>query len=77
MKKENIKEIVKQLNNYDYKELFASIIIYEQISHIQDIEDLTDNDIEFLEDIYYRFLHSETTGLINDDIKEMIKGEEY
>lgn len=77
MKKENIKEIVKQLNNYDYKELFASIVIYEQISYIQDVEDLTDNDIEFLEDVYYRFLHSEITGLINDDIKEMIKGEEY
>lgn len=73
MKKENIKEIVKQLNNYDYKELFASIVIFEQISHIQDVEDITDDDIEFLEDLYYNFLHSEITGLINTDIKELIE----
>lgn len=72
MKIEKIKELVKILNNYDYKDVFASMIIFEEVSYLHDIEDLTKNDIDFLENLYYKFMKSEITGLINDDLKYMI-----
>ena len=74
MNKENIKSIVKYLNNLSYEELFASIIIYEKMDYLQDLEDLTDDDIKTLEKIYQRFMESKTiTGLLNEEIQDIIE----
>jgi hypothetical protein len=73
MNKENIKNIVKYLNNLDYKELIASIILFEKLDYLQDIEDLTDDDIKTLDKIYQKFMDSNTiTGLLNEEIQNII-----
>ena len=73
MNKENIKNIVKYLNTLDYKELVASIILFEKLDYIMDIEELTDDDIKTLEKIYKKYIDSKTiTGLLNEEIQDYI-----
>ncbi len=80
MNKENIKKLYKTLKESDYKEVVASVILFEKLDYIHDIEDITDGDIETLEDIYNKYMHSPTiSGLLNEeinDIIEEIKGDE-
>lgn len=74
MELENIKELAKTLYKANYKEVFAAIIVFEKLSYLQDIEDLTDGDTETLEEIYQKFMDSKTiTGLLNPEINEIIE----
>lgn len=74
MKMENIKELAKTLYKANYKDVFAAIIVFEKLSYLQDIEDLTDGDTETLEEIYKKFMDSKTiTGLLNPEINEIIE----
>lgn len=75
MKLENIKRLVKQFNNEDYKELVGALIVFEKMDYLQDLEDLTDKDIEKLEEIYYEWLHSDISGLLDTDLKDIIDSE--
>ncbi len=75
MNKENIKELVKLFNNVNYKDLFGAIIIFEKLDYLADLEDLQDTDINTLETIYEKFMDSDITGLLNDDLKEIIDKE--
>ena len=75
MKLENIKRLVKQFNNEDYKELVGALIVFEKMDYLHDLEDLTDKDIEKLEEIYYKWLHSDISGLLDMDLKDIIDEE--
>lgn len=77
MNKEKIIELVKTLNNNDYKDVFGAIVIFEKLEYLHDLQDIDDKDINMLEEIYDRFMESATiTGLLNDDLKEIIEEEE-
>lgn len=77
MNKEKIIELVKTLNNNDYKDVFAAIVIFEKLEYLHDLQDIDDKDINMLEEIYDRFMESATiTGLLNDELKEIIEEEE-
>lgn len=77
MNKEKIIELVKTLNNNNYKDVFAAIVIFEKLEYLHDLQDIDDKDINMLEEIYDRFMESATiTGLLNDELKEIIEEEE-
>lgn len=77
MNKEKIIELVKTLNNSDYKDVFGAIVVFEYIDYLQDLQDINNIDIEYLEEVYDRFMESSTiTGLLNDELKEIIEEEE-
>lgn len=66
MNKENIKNIVKFLNNQDYKDLFAALVIFEKIDYLHDLNDLNDDDITYLENLYKKYLNNDSSvNLIN------------
>ena len=75
MKLENIKRLVKQFNNEDYKELVGALIVFEKMDYLHDLEDLNNKDIEKLEEIYYKWLHSDISGLLDMDLKDLIDEE--
>lgn len=73
MKKENIKELVKTLKKADYKELFAALVLFEKIDFLHDLDDLLDCDVEFLDQVYNKFMESKTIkGLLNEEINNLI-----
>ena len=73
MNKEKIIELVKTLNNNNYKDVFGAILIFEKLDYLQDLQDIDDKDIEYLEEVYNKFMDSPTiTGLLNDELKEII-----
>ena len=77
MNKEKIIELVKTLKSNDYKDVFAAIVIFEILEYLHDLQDIDDKDIKYLEEVYDRFMESATiTGLLNDELKEIIEEEE-
>ena len=77
MNKEKIIELVKTLNNNNYKDVFGSILIFEKLDYLQDLQDIDDKDIEYLEKVYNKFMDSPTiTGLLNEESKEFLESEE-
>ena len=77
MNKEKIIELVKILNNNDYKDVFGALIVFEKLDYLHNLEDFNDKDIEFLESVYNKFMDSSTcTGLINEEINEFLESEE-
>ena len=77
MSKEKIIELVKTLKNNNYKDVFAAIVIFEKLDYLQDLQDIDDKDIEYLEEVYNKFMDSPTiTGLLNEELKEFLESEE-
>lgn len=74
---DNIKEIVRYLNNVNYIDLFGALMVYERIDYLHDLEELDKSDIDYLEDVYDYFIENDYfTGLMN--YNEIIEGyEEY
>lgn len=72
MIKENIIELVNHFNMVSYQDLVGALIVYEKDL---DLEDLTDEDMEKLENIYYKWLDSDISGLLDTDLKDIINEE--
>lgn len=80
MKKENIVRLVKELKNVNYKDVVGALVVYEilenELYYDTELEELRDEDIKTLENIYDKFMESDTiTGLLNDELKEIIESE--
>lgn len=80
MKKENIVRLVKELKNANYKEVVGALVVFEilenELYYDTELEELRDEDIKTLEKIYNKFMESATiTGLLNDELKEIIESE--
>lgn len=77
MNKEKVIELVKILNNNDYKDVFGALIVFEKLDYLHNLEDFNDKDVEFLESVYNKFMDSTTcVGLINEEINEFLESEE-
>lgn len=77
MNKEKVIELVKILNNSNYKDVFGALIVFEKLDYLHNLEDFDDKDVEFLEGVYNKFMNSTTcTGLINEEINEFLESEE-
>ena len=50
MNLENIKQIVKYLNGVKYSDLFGAIMVFEKLDYLHDLEDLNQQDLDYLED---------------------------
>ena len=80
MNKENIIRLVKELKNANYKDVVGSLVVYEilenELYYDNELEELSDGDTKTLEKIYNKFMESSTiTGLLNDELKEIIESE--
>ena len=77
MNKEKVIELVKILNNNDYKDVFGALIVFEKLDYLHNLEEFNDKDVEFLESVYNKFMDSSTcVGLINEEINEFLESEE-
>lgn len=76
MNKENIKKIIKHLRGVNYKDLFGALVLNEKVD-FEDLEDLTDSDIDYLESIYDEFMSRDDLTLLNSELLEIIEGDEY
>ena len=77
MNREKVIELVKILNNNDYKDVFGALIVFEKLDYLHSLEDFDDKDVEFLESVYTKFMDSPTcAGLINEEINEFLESEE-
>ena len=72
MNKDVIKLMVRMFRNVNYKDLFGALVLNERIDYLQDLEDITDSDIVYLEELYDKFLDSDISGLINvEELEEL------
>ena len=77
MNKEKVIELVKILNNNDYKDVFGALIVFEKLDYLHNLEEFNDKDVEFLEGVYNKFMDRSTcVGLINEEINEFLESEE-
>lgn len=76
-KLEDIKKLVKILHCADYKDLFMALCLKEKIDYMHDIEDITKQDIDFLDNLYNDFIENDSiTSFINSEILEKLEIEE-
>lgn len=68
MKLEEVKELLKIFKSADYKALFGALVLNEKIDYMSEIDDITDKDIEYLKELYNKFLDSDNLTLINSDL---------
>ena len=74
MNKETIKRLLYQFSNEDYKNFIGALIMNELIDYTQDIEDITNGDIETLEEIYNYFIESDRiTSILNQEVLDYIE----
>lgn len=77
MNKEKVIELVKILNNSNYKDVFGALLVFEKLDYLHNLEEFNDKDIDFLESVYNKFMNSTTcVGLINEEINEFLESEE-
>lgn len=55
---ENIKELVRIFKNADYRDLFGALVLNEKIDYLHELEDLQEKDLEYLEELYNKFMDS-------------------
>ena len=68
---EKIKELVKTIKSSDYRDYFAAIILNEKIDYLQDLEDLTENDLKYIENIYNYYMKNDIS-LFSEEIYNKI-----
>ena len=72
MELDKIKQDLLKLKEMDYKELFILLVLNEKVEYKQDIQDITQTDLNYLEQKYYEFIDDDNiTSLL-----EMINKEE-
>ena len=68
---ENVKTGVRFLRTIRHDTLFSALILNEKIDYLQELEDLTEKDIEFLKELYEEYIEDDTiTGLL--DIQRLV-----
>ncbi len=75
---ENIKRLVREFRNENYRDLVGALIIYEQLGYFanEEINELDEKDTEFLEKIFDDWLHSDEPGILNEYITNDIEERE-
>ena len=68
MKLEEVKELLRIFKCANYKALFGALVLNEKIDYMSEIEDVNSKDIEYLEDLYNKFMESDNLTLINSDL---------
>ena len=68
MKLEEVKELLRIFKSADYKALFGALVLNEKIDYMSEIEDVNNKDIEYLEELYDKFMESDNLTLINSDL---------
>lgn len=71
MNLENIKELVRIFKNADYKDLFGALVLNERIDYLHDLEDLQENDLEYLEELYNNFMNSDLQLIDLEELEDL------
>ena len=58
-----VENLLKQINAR-----LENKVLNEKIDFLQDLQDVNDEDIEYLEDLYNKFMESDNLTLINSDL---------
>jgi hypothetical protein len=64
MELKDVKDLVNLFNEVNYKTLFKALMVYEQIDYIGELEDLTQQEIDYLEQVYNFYMKTDI-NLIN------------
>jgi len=73
---EKVLELVNTLYNNDHETIFAALMIYEANDYKADAMNLIDKDFEEMHKLYNKYMECDyITGLINNDILELIEEE--
>jgi len=79
MNKKEIVKLVKTFKKTNYKDLVGALIIYEFLENEYyydiELEELKEEDLKTLDNIYVKWLKSDICGLLNEDLKELIEEE--
>lgn len=79
MNKENIIKLVKEFKNVNYKDLVGALVVFEILEneyyYETELNELRDEDLKTLENIYEKWMNSDISGLLNEDLKEIINEE--
>ena len=79
MNKENIIKLVKEFKNVNYKDLVGALVVFEILEneyyYETELNELRDEDLKTLENIYEKWMDSDIAGLLNEDLKEIINEE--
>jgi len=77
MELKDVKDVVQLFLEIPYKTLFKALMVYEQLDSQLDLEDLTEDDLKYLDGVYDYFIENDYfTGIVNTEIMEMYKEEE-
>lgn len=71
-----IKKLVKMYNNMDDKEFFASLVVFNTIDFLDELDEFSDGDIEYLEKLYRYYLKSDINLTNVDLLMEMFEDKE-
>ena len=73
MNMELLKEYTRTLKNMNYKEFIGAIILNEKLDYLQDLEDITQKDVDYLTKLYNYYMENDYLNIFN--VNELI--EEY
>ena len=68
---EKVKELIKIFKNSDYRNLFAAILLNENIDYLHDLEDLQEYDLKYVNEICDGYINGDY-NLFSDEILEKI-----
>ena len=71
MYREKVKELIRLFHEVNYIDLFGALVLNEKLDYLQDLEDITDGDFKYAEELYDYFMDCDSiTGLIDIDAIE-------
>lgn len=69
---EKIKKILKEFQKNDYRDYFAAVLLNEKINYMHEIEDITENDIKYIDEIYDDYTSNDNMSLLSEEISGKI-----
>ena len=72
---EKIKELLRTIKKADYRDYFAAVLLNEKIDYMQDIEDLTEKDLKYIDGIYDNYISNDFIKLLSDEIMGKLEEE--
>ena len=66
MELKKVKELIRLFHQVSYQDLFGALVLNEKIDYLDEVEDITQSDIDYTERLYEYFIESDKySGLIN------------
>jgi hypothetical protein len=73
MELKDVKDLVNLFNEVNYKTLFKALMVYEQIDYIGELEDLTQEEIDYLEQVYNFYMKTDINLINSTELLDAFK----